>query len=123
MDTHLSRLALALTALGILHAAAGIAMTVLLGGTTFVFGAAQEQTFSTALASLTALLLMFTGALSIVAGVWLRQRLPRGRIAGLSAGFFLLLVFPLGTLLGAYAIWVLFQEEVDGRLRPRMPLP
>ena len=119
METHITRLANASLALGILHLAAGTLMVYLLGGSPFRFGSAEELTFLTAMASLLSLLLLVTGAASILAGVWLRQRIPRARITALSAAFFLLLVVPLGTTLGAYAIWVLFQDGIESHFHPR----
>ncbi len=119
MANHLKRLASANIALGALHLVAGALLAAAVGGATFHFGVVEDQSFLQAILSLISLLLLFTGALAILAGIWIHQRAPRGRIAGLTSSFFLLLVVPLGTLLGSYGIWVLFQDNIEEYLRGR----
>lgn len=53
------------------------------------------------------------GGLHVLAGRWLRQRKPLGRIAMLGLAITNLLVLPFGTALGIYALWVLLTN--DGR--------
>ncbi len=119
MENHLKRLAAASIALGVLHLVLGVFLTAAIGGATFRFGVTEEESFGAAIASLISLMLLFTGALALIAGILLRKRLPRGRIAGLTSSFFLLLMVPLGTLLGSYGIWVLFQDNIEEYLTGR----
>lgn len=46
----------------------------------------------------------------ILTGIGLLKRKNWGRILGIVVGFLNLLNFPLGTLIGAYTLWVLFQD-------------
>ncbi len=121
MEKHLTRLAAGNIVLGLLHLVFGALLTLALGGATFRFGVIEDESFPHAMLSLIALLLLFTGILALVAGVAIRRRARQGRIAGLTSSFFLLLMVPLGTLLGAYGIWVLFQDDVEEHLHGRRP--
>ena len=50
-------------------------------------------------------------ALKIVAGIALLQRLPWARILVLILSFLSLLMIPIGTAYGIYAIWVLMKDD------------
>lgn len=104
---------------GALAALAGVSLLLLAGG-------AASQLFDPVGASVSfaagltaaafALLGVFAviwGALHLLAGQWLRQRKPAGRIAMLALAVTNLLVLPFGTALGIYALWVLLVN--DGR--------
>ena len=58
-----------------------------------------------------ALIAMIWGAAHVVVGVPLRRHRHWSRLAALSLGAVDLLLLPYGTALGAYAIWVLLNEE------------
>jgi hypothetical protein len=47
----------------------------------------------------------------LLAGIGLLKRKSWGRVLAIVVSFLNLLNFPLGTLLGAYSLWVLFQES------------
>jgi hypothetical protein len=53
------------------------------------------------------------GLPGLIAGIGLLRRKNWGRILGIVVSFLNLLNFPLGTLLGAYSLWVLFQEAAS----------
>ena len=56
---------------------------------------------------------IFLAALALpglIAGIGLLRRKNWGRILAIVVSFLNLLNFPLGTLLGGYSLWVLFQE-------------
>lgn len=113
MNDHIQRLAFAEVMVGILHCAAGILFIIAFGSNPFRFGVQENETFEGVMVSLVALLLLVTGVLAIVGGQMLRKRTPRGRIVGLFAAFLMIVVIPLGTLVGSYGIWVLFQDTAD----------
>jgi hypothetical protein len=46
----------------------------------------------------------------LLAGIGLLKRKNWGRVLAIVVSFLNLLNFPLGTLLGGYSLWVLFQE-------------
>ena len=53
-----------------------------------------------------------------VCGQGLSERSPRARTLGIVLGLFNLILFPFGTALGGYALWVLLNDhvaEVDRR--------
>ena len=49
----------------------------------------------------------------IIAGIGLLRRAGWGRILALVVAFLSLINFPIGTAIGAYAIWVLLQSEAE----------
>lgn len=106
-------MAVAEVTVGILHFAAGVLIVIAFGSDPFRFGVQENETFEGVMVSLVALLLLVTGVLAIVGGQMLRKHTPRGRIVGLFAAFLMIVVIPLGTLVGSYGIWVLFQDSAD----------
>ncbi len=46
----------------------------------------------------------------LIAGIGLLRRSSWGRILAIIVGFIDLLNFPIGTVIGAYSLWVLFQD-------------
>jgi hypothetical protein len=53
------------------------------------------------------------GLPGLIAGIGLLKRKNWGRIVAIVVSFLNLLNFPLGTLLGGYSLWVLFQEAAS----------
>lgn len=51
------------------------------------------------------------GVLQVVLGVGLMRVRPWARIAGIVAGVLLLPGFPVGTMVGAYGLWALLNDE------------
>jgi hypothetical protein len=49
----------------------------------------------------------------LLAGIGLLKRKNWGRVLAIVVSFLNLLNFPLGTLLGGYSLWVLFQEAAS----------
>ena len=47
----------------------------------------------------------------LLAGIGLLKRKNWGRVLGIVVGFLNLLNFPIGTIIGVYTLWVLFQES------------
>ncbi|HEY6893892.1 MAG TPA: hypothetical protein VI258_06980 [Rhodanobacteraceae bacterium] len=58
-----------------------------------------------------AIIAIVWGAAHVVVGVPLRRRRPTARILALMLGSVDLLLLPYGTALGAYALWVLLNEQ------------
>ncbi len=61
---------------------------------------------------LVALCIMVVSAFGIVGAIGVLKRKEWGRIILLVVSFFNLLSIPLGTILGVYSIWVLFNDEI-----------
>jgi hypothetical protein len=73
------------------------------------------------------LLLILLGLPGIFAGYGLLKHKPWARMLTLVLGFLGIVNFPLGTALGVYTLWVLFQQSANENLatnedlRPRQP--
>src|SRR5688572_33169166 len=93
---------------------------LLLAAGAFALSAGPEGETVALAAGLTAVVFVSIGVFSLVWGVahvWaavlLRRRAPSGRLLTLGLAVVNLLVFPFGTALGVYALWILLTH--DGR--------
>lgn len=105
-----------------LFAAAGIFVFTLFAG---IGVAAQDPealpilaTFGTA----AALFLVTVSVPGFLAGYGLLHRRPWSRVLAIVVGFLQLVNFPIGTAIGAYTIWILFDEQA-ATVFPLVPLP
>lgn len=117
MDRHVSLLAILTSLWGALAALVGVSMLLLAAGAFTLSRTPDGEAVSLA-AGLTSAIFASIGAFSLVwgvahvwAGVLLRRRAPSGRILSLGLAFVNLLVFPFGTALGGYALWILLTHE------------
>jgi len=102
---------------GALAALVGVSM-LLLGAGAFALSAGPEGDNVGLAAGLTAAVFTSIGVFSLVwggthmwAAVLLRRRAASGRILMLGLAVVNLLVFPFGTALGGYALWILLTHE------------
>ncbi len=65
------------------------------------------------------IIILITSIPEIIAGVGLMKFRPWSRILGIIAAVLNLPAFPLGTALGIYAIWVLFQDDAIKLFKPK----
>jgi hypothetical protein len=70
-----------------------------------------------------AIVMAVVSVAGIIGGVAVMKRKEWGRILLLIVSFLNLLRIPLGTMLGAYTIWVLFHDETIALFQPRTPSP
>ena len=130
MERHVALLGILARLWGALAVLVGVSMLLLAAGA-FALSAAPEGETVTLAASLTAVVFVSIGIFSLVWGVahmWaaalLRRRAPSGRLLTLARrhahgvaeetlglGVVNLLVFPFGTALGGYALWILLTHE------------
>lgn len=117
MDRHVRLLAILASLWGALAVLVGVSMLLLAVGA-FAISAGPEGERVALAAGLTAVVFVSIGAFSLVWGVahlWaavlLRRRAPSGRLLTLGLGVVNLLVFPFGTALGVYALWILLTHE------------
>ena len=117
MGRHVTLLAILVSVWGALAALVGVSMLVL-GVGAFVLSAGPEGETVALAAGLSAAVFAAVGAFSLLWGVthlWaaalLRRCAASGRVLMLGLGAANLLVFPFGTGLGAYALWVLLTHE------------
>lgn len=61
--------------------------------------------------------------LNLVAGIGLLARKRWARTLGIAAAILTLFNFPVGTIIGAYALWVLFHSDTVAELEPPAATP
>lgn len=117
MDRHVTLLGILTSLWGALAALVGVSMLLLAAGAFTLSRAPDGETVALA-AGLIGAIFASIGAFSLVWGVahlWaaalLRRRAPSGRFLALGLAFVNLLVFPFGTALGGYALWILLTHE------------
>ena len=117
MDRHVTLLGILASLWGVLAALVGVSMLLLAGGALTLSNAPDAEAVALA-AGLTAAAFAAIGVFSLIWGIahlWaallLRRRAPSGRILALGLAFVDLLVFPFGTALGGYALWILLTHE------------
>lgn len=123
-----------ITVVGVLHIAYSI-VGILLGLFLFTFltgigiftGDDVALTVLTLVATFLAGLFLIGSIPGIIGGIFLLQRREWARILVIIVSFFDLLNVPLGTLLGAYSLWVLLNSDVvavfQGRPQAAPPAP
>jgi hypothetical protein len=67
--------------------------------------------------------ILLVSTAGIIGAIGLQRKKEWGRILLLVVSFFTLLSIPLGTLLGAYTIWVLFSDETIRMCNPEVAVP
>jgi len=119
VDRHVSLLGILASLWGALAALVGISMLLLAAGAVSIVDDPQGERVALA-AGLTAAIFASIGVFSLLWGIghlWvavlLRRRQYLGRVVMLGLAVVNLLVFPFGTALGGYALWVLLSN--DGR--------
>ena len=127
MDRHVTLLGILASLWGALAALVGISMLLLAIGAMAIVDDPDGQRVALA-AGVTLAIFTSVGIFSLLWGVghvWvamlLRRRQPLGRVTMLGLAVANLLVFPFGTALGGYALWVLLSNE--GRRAFEAPNP
>ena len=102
---------------GALATLVGLSLLLLAGGALAILLGPEGETVALA-AGLTAAVFAAVGGFTLVWGlvhIWVAARLRRrnalGRVVMLGLAVVNLLVFPFGTALGAYALWILLANE------------
>ena len=88
-----------------------IAAAVIGGG--WVSGDSEVQRITTIVGSCVGAFILALSLPGILGGIFLLQRHNWARILVLVLGFLILLIVPIGTILGVYTIWVLLKPEAD----------
>lgn len=117
MDRHVRLLAILASLWGALATLVGLSLLLLAAGALAILAGPDGESVAFA-AGLTAAVFASIGAFTLVWGVvhiWvaarLRRRHPLGRAVMLGLAVVNLLVFPFGTALGIYALWILLANE------------
>lgn len=117
MDRHVTLLATLSGLWGTLAALVGVSLLLLTAGAVAILYGPEGETVALA-AGLTAAIFASVGVFSLlwgIAHIWvsmrLRRRDPIGRVVMLGLAVVNLLIFPFGTALGLYALWMLLANE------------
>jgi hypothetical protein len=124
METHVKVLAV----LNIIGGAIGIAcalfLGVIMGGAAAVVGASGDADAAVAIPiigitgmALVAFLTVWSLP-GLIIGIGLYKMRPWARIGGIVISIIGLIAFPIGTILGAYGLWVLFNKETERLFAP-----
>jgi hypothetical protein len=117
-----------ITVVGVLHIAYNV-VGILIGLTLFTFltgigiftGDDVALTVLTLVATFLAGLFLIGSIPGVIGGIFLLQRKEWARILVIIVSFFDLLHVPLGTLLGAYSLWVLLNADVVAVFQGKAP--
>jgi hypothetical protein len=96
------------------------------GGIGSIAAAEGDGTALAVLGMIGTMALIFFAVLAIpgiLAGYGLLRRKTWGRVLGIVVGVLGLINFPIGTVTGAYALWVLFQDAATDYFRPQAATP
>jgi hypothetical protein len=117
VDRHVRLLAILATLWGALATLVGLSLLLLAAGALAILLGPEGERVAFA-AGLTAAVFASIGAFTLIWGVvhiWVAARLRRhhalGRAVMLGLAIVNVLVFPFGTALGAYALWILLANE------------
>lgn len=123
MHTHLKIAAVLFILTGAVLVIVALFSSLLLGTIAFFVGTSQEggAPLGAALLGLTGfaltIVLLVFAAPCILCGWGLLQRKPWARTLGIVLAAISLVRFPVGTIFGIYALWVLFNRETEALLR------
>jgi hypothetical protein len=99
----------------------GMFVFVLLTGIGFASGEREAMTVLTTVGTAVGLLLVVLGIPGLVAGAGLLARQSWARILAIVVGILGLVNFPIGTVIGVYALFVLMQDAAAEYFAPRAP--
>ena len=122
MTTHVKVLAVLGLMLGALGLALALFSSVVFGVLATLVGQSQDEhaEIGRAVLGLTGLafttFLVIVSSVSLLCGWGLLKRRRWARILGIILAAVSLIQFPLGTLVGAYALWVLFNKQTEAML-------
>lgn len=118
MDTHVKVLGWLNIALGVLGALLGMGIFILLFSIGVISADRTALNVLTIIGVLTAGILLLLSAPSIIAGVGLLRWQNWARILAIVIGILNLPWFPVGTLVGAYSLYVLLDDETGRLFQP-----
>jgi len=99
----------------------GLFVFVLLTGIGIASGEREAMTILTTVGTAVGLLLVVLGIPGLVAGAGLLARKTWARILAIVVGILGLVNFPIGTVIGAYTLFVLMQDAAPEYFAPRAP--
>lgn len=114
METHAKVVGILNIVSGVLGLFGALVLIVVFGGVTGVVGADGDPDAALvtgAIGIALVLLLVMTSLPAVFIGYGLYKLRPWSRLAGIVLSILLLIIFPFGTILGVYGLWVLFSRD------------
>lgn len=114
METHAKVVGILNIVSGVLGLFGALVLIVVFGGVTGVVGADGDPDAALvtgAIGIALVLLLVMTSLPAVIIGYGLYKLRPWSRLAGIVLSILLLIIFPFGTILGVYGLWVLFSRD------------
>jgi len=125
METHVKVLGALQIAVGVMGLFGALVLMVVFGGVAGTVGVSNDPDAAIALPiiGLTGMalvgFLVATSLPGVVVGIGLIRLRPWARIAGIVMSILSLIMFPFGTLVGVYGLWVLFSKDTERLFAPR----
>lgn len=120
MSTHVKVLGVAYIALSALGLMAALFMALIFGTASGIVGASAEPhdaAIALPIIGLTGMMLvtflLVVSLPGLIAGIGLLKLRPWGRILGIIVAVLNLIHIPLGTIVGIYGLWVLFNKDTE----------
>jgi len=114
METHAKVVGILNIVSGVLGLFGALVLMVVFGGVTGVVGADGDPDAALVTGAIgigLVLLLVMTSLPAVIIGYGLYRLRPWSRLAGIVLSILLLIIFPFGTILGIYGLWVLFSRD------------
>ncbi len=113
MEKHLKILGVLFIIRGVLSLLGGMALIFVLGSIGFLINDIRVAAILGTIGIVLGVIFIITGVPEIIAGWGLLIKKRWGRILGIIMGIINLFDVPLGTALGVYSLWVLFNQESE----------
>ena len=123
MDNHITAVGALSIGLGVLGILIGVLAFVLLAGIGFMVHDEEATPILAIVGLAIGIFLLILSIPGIIGGIGLLKRKEWARILVLITSALHLLNFPIGTIIGAYSIWVLVQQETIRIFNPIVPVP
>jgi hypothetical protein len=111
MDTHVKVLGVLYIILGVILAICGVALLAIIGGAGAVSGAREAMLVTGIVGTVLCGVLLVLSLPNLLAGYGLLKRREWARILAIVLGIIHLVGFPVGTAIGVYTLYVLFNDE------------
>ena len=117
MDNHVRILGWLFVVYHAIGIVVGLVIFFFLAGIGILSGEVEAVGVLTMIGLAISMMLIVLSAPGIIAGVGLLAGKAWGRILAIVLAIFHLVEFPIGTLFGGYALWVLFHPDAQGEFR------
>jgi hypothetical protein len=124
METHVKVLGVLHIVMGAIGIVVALLCLVIFGGAAGIVGTSGDPNAGAAAPIVGIVGMVVVGCLvvlslpGIIVGFGLFQRRAWGRIGGIVLSIFELIMFPFGTIVGVYGLWVLLSKETEPLFAP-----